>query len=189
MTLTSVGSGLASRERRRSAGVDEASRRLLQYLVVPLWIGAGLGDWICHRRTSIETTSGVKESAIHALMMAEAGVPATLGLFLEINAGVLAATIGAFAAHQATAIWDVAYADDRRRVTPTEQHIHGLLEQVPAMARHTLSRCTGIRRARCCGSGKTGRWSASSASAGLYIARVSRRAARGRDGTGGTAIR
>ncbi len=29
---------------------------------------------------------------------------------------------------------DVAYADGRRRVTPTEQHVHGLLEQVPAMA-------------------------------------------------------
>ena len=29
---------------------------------------------------------------------------------------------------------DVAYAESRREVTPTEQHIHGLLEQVPVMA-------------------------------------------------------
>ena len=124
----------ARREFRRRAGLEEATRRLLQYAVVPLWIGAGLADWSCHRRTRIDETSGVEESAIHLLMMAEAGVPAALGLFLEVNAFVLAATLGSFALHQATAVWDVAYADGRRRVTPGEQHVHGLLEQVPAMA-------------------------------------------------------
>lgn len=123
-----------SAERRRRRGVDEATRRLLQYVVVPLWAGAGLADWLCHRRASIETTAGPQESAIHALMMTEAGIPATLGLFLEVNAGVLATTLAAFALHQLTAVWDVAYADGRRRVTPTEQHVHGMLEQVPAMA-------------------------------------------------------
>jgi hypothetical protein len=113
---------------------EAASRRLLQFVVVPLWVGAGFADWLCHRRTQIETTAGTQESAIHALMMAEAGVPTMLGLFFEINAGVLAATLGAFTLHQATAVWDVAYADGRRRVTPTEQHVHGLLEQAPALA-------------------------------------------------------
>lgn len=124
----------AARDLRRSAGVDEATRRLLQYVVVPLWIAAGLGDWACHRASNIETTAGVEESAIHALMMAESAVPTTLALFLEVNAGVLAAVLGAFGLHQATAAWDVACADGQRRVTPTEQHIHGLLEQGPAMA-------------------------------------------------------
>src|ERR671925_299340 len=62
------------------------------------------------------------------------GIPALMGLFLEVNAGVLLATLGALGVHQATAVWDVAYADDRREVTPTEQHVHGLLEQVPLMA-------------------------------------------------------
>jgi hypothetical protein len=121
-------------ELRRRAGVDEATLRLLQYAVVPLWIGAGLADWFCHRRTDIEHTAGTRESAMHALQMAEAGVPATLGLFFEVNAGVLAATLAAFGLHQGTAVLDVAFADGRRRVTPTEQHLHGLLEQVPAMA-------------------------------------------------------
>lgn len=121
-------------EVRRTAGVERATRRLLLGFVVPLWIGAGLADWDRHRRTDIEATAGTHESAIHALMMAEAGVPALLGLFLEINAGVLLAMLGALGMHQATAIWDVAYADGRREVTPTEQHIHGLLEIVPVMA-------------------------------------------------------
>jgi hypothetical protein len=124
----------ARRELRRRAGVEDATRRLLQYAVVPLWIGAGLADWICHRRTRIERTSGVEESAIHLLMMSEAGVPAMLGLFLEVNAFALAATLTAFGLHQVTAVCDVAYTDGRRRITPTEQHVHGLLEQVPAMA-------------------------------------------------------
>jgi hypothetical protein len=114
--------------------IEQGTRRLLQYVVVPLWIGAGLADWVCHRRTRIEQTAGLQESAIHALQMTEAGIPAVAGLFFEVNAGVLAITLAAFATHQLTAVWDVAYADGRRRVTPTEQHIHGLLEQVPAMA-------------------------------------------------------
>jgi hypothetical protein len=57
-----------------------------------------------------------------------------LGLFCDINAGVLATTYGTLAIHELTAIWDVAYADDRHEVTPTEQHVHGFLERVPLMA-------------------------------------------------------
>jgi hypothetical protein len=121
-------------ERRRREGIDDATRRALQWFVVPVWAGAGLADWWCHRRTDIEHTAGPTESAIHALMMAEAGVPTLLGLFCEVNAGVLRITYTMLAVHEVTAIWDVAYADDRREVTPTEQHIHGFLERVPMMA-------------------------------------------------------
>jgi len=45
-----------------------------------------------------------------------------LGLCCEVNAGVLAIT----GLHELTPIWDVAYADGRREVTPTERHIHGV---------------------------------------------------------------
>ena len=121
-------------ERRRRAGVEDATRRALQWFVVPIWIGAGLADWWCHRRTTIESTAGTTESAIHSAMMAEAGVPAMLGLFCEVNAGVLGLTYATLAVHELTAIWDVAYADGRREVTPTEQHVHGFLERVPLMA-------------------------------------------------------
>jgi hypothetical protein len=101
---------------------------------MPVWMGAGLADWWCHRRTNIEHTAGVRESAIHAAMMAQAGLPSMLGLFCEIDAGVLAVTYATLAAHEVTAILDVAYADGRRDVTPTEQHVHGFLERVPLMA-------------------------------------------------------
>src|SRR5437763_5401126 len=120
--------------RRRRAGVDDATRRALQYFALPVWAAAGVADWWCHRRTDIEHTAGPTESVIHVLMMAEGGVPTLLGLFFEVNAGVLAATYATLAVHEATAIWDVAYADGRREITPTEQHIHGFLERVPMMA-------------------------------------------------------
>jgi hypothetical protein len=46
-------------ERRRKRGVDHATRRAWQWFVMPVWIGAGLADWWCHRRSDIEHTSGV----------------------------------------------------------------------------------------------------------------------------------
>jgi Sodium:solute symporter family len=124
----------ALREFQRVTGVERATRRWLMFVVVPLWLGAGLLDWFQHRKTHIEHTSGARESAIHALMLSEAGLPALLGLFLEVNAGVLLTSLAGLIAHEATAFWDVAYAETRRRVTPNEQHIHSLLEVVPLMA-------------------------------------------------------
>lgn len=118
----------------RALEVEHATRRSLLYFVVPLWLAAGLADWDRHRRTHIETTAGAHESAIHALMMTEAAIPAMLGLFLQVNAGVLLTAYAALGIHELTAIWDVAYAETRRRVTPTEQHIHSFLEVVPLMA-------------------------------------------------------
>jgi hypothetical protein len=124
----------ALRELRRVTGVERATRRWLMFVVVPLWLGAGVLDWFQHRKTHIEHTSGARESAIHALMLSEAGLPALLGLFLEVNAGVLLTALAGLIAHEATAFWDVAYAETRRRVTPNEQHIHSFLEVVPVMA-------------------------------------------------------
>jgi hypothetical protein len=127
-------SDLIPSERRRRQGVDDATRRALQWFVMPIWIAAGLADWWCHRRTDIEHSAGLTESAIHAAMMTEGGVPTLLGLFCEVNAGMLTVAYGTLLLHELTAVWDVAYADGRRQVTPTEQHVHGFLERVPLMA-------------------------------------------------------
>jgi hypothetical protein len=119
---------------RRSLGVETATRRLLLGGVMPLWLGAGLADWYRHRQTHIEISSGPRESAIHLLMMTETGVPVMLGLFCEVNAGVLLTSFGTLGVHSATAYWDQRYAEPRRAVTPVEQHLHSLLEVVPLMA-------------------------------------------------------
>jgi len=48
---------------------------ILMYFLLPVWFGAGFADWLCHRASHIETTTGAKESLIHLLMFAEVGVP------------------------------------------------------------------------------------------------------------------
>ncbi len=126
------------REVARTVGVERATRRYLLYVALPVWIAAGLLDWQRHRKTKIEETSGTHESAIHALMMAELGLPILMGLFLEIDALVLVVVVVTFFTHEATAYWDVAYAEARREVTPTEQHIHSFLEVLPFMVTSLL---------------------------------------------------
>ena len=114
-------------------------QHFLMYVIVPVWLLAGLGDWLCHRRTSIERTSGTKESLLHLLQFTEVGLPLLAALFLEINAGVLLLMLVGLVLHQATAMWDVRYANDTRQVTPNEQHLHGVLEMTPAIATAIVS--------------------------------------------------
>ena len=128
---------LAGRKRARFLLGDQrvaVTRRYLEFAIVPLWLLSGLADYICHRRARIETKGGLVESIIHLLMKAEVAIPVTASLLLEVNAGVLAAALAAFAAHEATALWDVAYAVKRRAVSPVEQHVHSALEMVPFCA-------------------------------------------------------
>jgi hypothetical protein len=107
---------------------------LLLYIVMPVWFAAGIADWLCHRASDIEHTTGAKESLLHLLMFGEVAIPLVAALFLEINALVIAVMITAFFIHEATALWDVSYAVSRRYVSPIEQHIHSFLEMIPLMA-------------------------------------------------------
>jgi hypothetical protein len=109
-------------------------QHFLMYVVVPVWLLAGVADYWCHRAARIEQTSGVFESLLHLLQFAQVGVPLLAALFLEINAAVLSIMMTGLVLHQATAVWDVRYANDTRRVTPVEQHVHGVLEMAPAIA-------------------------------------------------------
>jgi hypothetical protein len=113
---------------------EDAMRRYLMYFLLPMWVVPGVLDHVWHRRTKIETTSGLGESLIHALMMAEMGLPMLLGLLFEINAGLIALMIAAYLAHEATALWDVSVAIERRKVLPREQHTHSFLEMLPFCA-------------------------------------------------------
>jgi hypothetical protein len=64
-------------------------------------------------------------------MMLEGGIPVMLGLFLEINAGVLALMSAGWPLHELTAVWDVSYTVSRRKVPPREQHTHSFMETIP----------------------------------------------------------
>ncbi|MFD3836507.1 hypothetical protein ACFWWC_09645 [Streptomyces sp. NPDC058642] len=63
----------------------------------------GLADWMMHRRTRIEDTAGTEESVIHAVMMAEIGIPIAATLRYEVSG---------------------------REVRPIERHIHSFLESL-----------------------------------------------------------
>ncbi|MFF4537049.1 diguanylate cyclase [Streptomyces aureus] len=93
-----------------------------------------VADWVMHRRSDIEHTSGVRESAVHALMMTEAGIPVVAGLTAKINPLVLSLMGSAALTHGATALWDVSLATHKRAVRPVEQHIHSFLEVLPVTA-------------------------------------------------------
>jgi hypothetical protein len=101
------------------------------YVLFPIWLAAGFADWLFHRRTRIEITSGVRESILHAVMIAEMGVAVLVVLFLEINALTLLLLIGLYAIHEATVFSDLISAHHAREVPPLEQLGHGVMEAVP----------------------------------------------------------
>jgi len=111
----------------------EITRAVLMYFILPLWLAAGFADYLCHRATNIATTTGAKESLLHLLQLSEMAVPVLAAIFLEINALIILVMIVCFFLHEATAMWDVSYADGRREVTPIEQHVHSFLEMLPLM--------------------------------------------------------
>jgi hypothetical protein len=115
------------------AGMDSADalRLMLLYFVLPLWLAAGFADYLCHRAAHIERTSGWRESLLHLLQFAEMAVPVLAGLVLDINAGVILAMVICLVLHQATAMWDVSFAEATRDVRPIEQHVHSVLEVLP----------------------------------------------------------
>ncbi len=127
--LTSIPGGKRKAQVREVA--EKTAQRYMMYLVMPAWSIVGALDWLWHRQTSIETTSGPKESAMHLLMMAEAGIPVLAGLFLETNAGVLRLMTAGMLLHQATVMWDVSYTVSRRKVSAREQHTHTFMETLP----------------------------------------------------------
>ena len=109
-------------------------RQYLLFFILPLWMLAGVLDYVLHRRSRIEETAGMKESVLHAMQLAEAGLPVLLALFLEINAFIILLMLICFVLHEVTAVWDVSYAARRRYVSPFEQHVHSFMEVLPLMA-------------------------------------------------------
>jgi hypothetical protein len=121
----------AKHRRQKEQLTARAMQVYLLYVLLPLWIIPGFGDYLCHGRAKIESTSGTQESITHCLMMGSIGVPAVLALLFETNALTLVVGAGALAFHEVVVLWDVAYAAPRRYVSVTEQHFHSFLEVLP----------------------------------------------------------
>lgn len=111
-----------------------AAEILLTTIILPLWMVAGLADYLCHRATNIENTSGTPESLLHLVQFALVGLPITLALFLDINAGYFLVAIVSIVLHHAVAAVDLVFANPRRHIAPREQMVHSFLEILPITA-------------------------------------------------------
>jgi len=114
--------------------VAHAAAVILMFVVVPVWIGAGLADYFCHRYFRLAFTSGPGESVLHLVQLGLVGIPVVLSLFLEVNAGLFALWIVCLLLHHAAAYWDLRFANRTRTVGPLEQMVHSFLELTPMIA-------------------------------------------------------
>lgn len=104
---------------------------VLMGALAPLWLLAGVADYVCHRVQHIERSSGVRESMLHLLMLGQLGVGLLTALFLEFTAAAFAVMLTACMAHEATTWADLAYAEPRRRIPWYEQVVHALQQAIP----------------------------------------------------------
>jgi len=106
-------------------------RNILMYAALPLWSLSGLADWWCHRRTGIERTSGIRESAFHMLLFAQMGLAGLAALLLEVNRLVLLLLALLFLLHEATTWFELRFVQPLRHISPTEQMVHSFMEIIP----------------------------------------------------------
>ena len=107
---------------------------LLLYGVFPIWLLIGVADALCHQKDDLPHSSGVHESALHLVMLAQIGLGTLMILFLEITAPVLLALAAIVVLHTATTYWDIAYTLRHRRIGAFEQMVHGWLQLLPFIA-------------------------------------------------------
>lgn len=107
---------------------------LLMYVVLPLWVLAGLADWWCHRRTAIEATTGWRESASHLVLFLQMGLGAAIALLLQINLLALALLALIFVVHEASTWFELRWVHGKRELRAGEQMIHSFLEMLPLFA-------------------------------------------------------
>ena len=107
-------------------------------VIYPLWLIAGFLDYLFHRKTHIDQTSGPAESWLHLGQFASLCVPLLLVTFLAITPLVLAIVASAIAVHTGLSIADVSYTDGRRYISPLEQHAHAFMSVLPIIATGVL---------------------------------------------------
>lgn len=104
----------------------------LAYCGYLVWLSAGLGDFLIHRRTDLPHTSGVAESAAHLVQLAILGVAVLIGLGFEAGRTSTLLIAGLVAAHAVVGYLDTRIAFGSGRVSlPVEQHVHSVLDMAP----------------------------------------------------------
>lgn len=108
-----------------------AFEMLYLFLLLPLWLAAGVADQLCHRALGLEHSAGLRESLLHLLMALQMAVLGGGVLLLQPSVGSLALLLAACVAHEATTWVDLAYAEPRRRVPWHEQAVHSWQQVLP----------------------------------------------------------
>lgn len=108
-----------------------AFETLYLFLLLPLWLAAGVADQLCHRIQRLEHSAGLPEGLLHLLMALQMAVLAGGVLLLQPSVGSLALMLAACVAHEATTWVDLAHAEPRRRVPWYEQAVHGWQQLLP----------------------------------------------------------
>jgi hypothetical protein len=114
-----------------SISLDALLRDFLLYAILPAWVFFGFVDYLCHKASRIEETTGLRETALHALMGLQIGVPIFLGLFLEINPLIFLIMSVVLVTHEIVAHYDVKLAYPARVISVWEIHAHSFLEVIP----------------------------------------------------------
>ena len=117
-----------------SQGPGMHAALLLAYAGYLFWLAAGLADFLCHRRTDLPHTSGVRESALHLLQLALIGGAITLCLALRPSWTLAAVCALLLGAHAIVGYVDTRQAYGRRPLLPFEQHVHSVLDMAPVFA-------------------------------------------------------
>ena len=112
-------------------GTDRLLLNFILYGLLPLWGICGFIDWMCHRATKIEETSGLKESLVHSLMGIQLGIPIVLCMVFYVNVTVLLICIAFWLLHEFVAHYDVAYSAPKRHISIWEVHVHNYMATVP----------------------------------------------------------
>ena len=123
----------------KSFNESASIRKLLLCAFLPFWFVPGILDYVHHRKTAIERTSGARESLTHLAMFGVVGVPVSLALLFEVDGFILGVAVIGALLHEALTIYDVAYANGRRETSPSEQHVHSFLEVMPLVGAFLLA--------------------------------------------------
>lgn len=104
-----------------------------------LWLTAGAMDFWLHRASSIETTSGLKESALHLVQIAILGAATLLWLSFRPSQLLFLILLALVCLHAITGYWDTRVAYPNRAIRPLEQHVHSILDLAPWIAIGAIS--------------------------------------------------
>lgn len=105
--------------------------QLIAYCFYPLWLIAGAVDYVCHRRTAIERTSGFHESLYH---VAQFITMAVIVICIALFAGSLTMfvlLVSTVLLHTVLVYLDVRFTQRRRHIPPLEQHAHAVMDVLP----------------------------------------------------------